>query len=162
MKRSTIVVLIILASIAFFFVNRYWRAANIEFSDVKVYDMNNEYASLSSLAKGPTIIHFYASWCGPCMKELPQLLDYAKTDGQNFNIILITDDDANKMHRVIRQADGSVVVRRVNSLKETSVYSIPATYFLNAEGKVVEKDLGEQDWANPEFRKEVAEMLQSK
>lgn len=162
MKRSTIVVLIILASIAFFFANRYWRAGNIAFSDVKVYDLNNEYATLSSLAKGPTIIHFYASWCGPCMKELPLLLDYAKTDGKDINIILITDDDANKMHRVIRQADGSVMVRRVNSLKETGVYSIPATYFLNAEGKVVEKDLGEQDWANTEFRKEVAEMLQSK
>jgi thiol-disulfide isomerase/thioredoxin len=162
MKRSTIILIIILASIGLFFWSRYGRAQNIAFEEVKVTDLNGEYAMLSSLVKGPTIVHFYASWCGPCMNELPHLIEYAKTAGEPYNIVLVTDDQASKLHRVIMQCEGNASVRRVESLKGMGIYSIPATYFINADGEIVDKTLGEQDWLNPTYQSEVVEILKEK
>jgi thiol-disulfide isomerase/thioredoxin len=155
MKKSTMILIVVLLGIGLFFWSRYGRAQNLEFEEIKVLNIDNEHTALSTLVKGPTIVHFYASWCGPCMAEIPHLLEYAKRDDNPYNVILITDDEPELVRRMILRGEGNVIVKRVESLKENDIFSIPVTYFTNNQSAVVKKILGECDWNNEGFLTEI-------
>jgi thiol-disulfide isomerase/thioredoxin len=155
MKKSTLILIGALLGIGLFFWSRYGRAQNLEFEEIKVLNIDSEHTALSTLVKGPTIVHFYASWCGPCMAEIPHLLEYAKRTDNPYNVILITDDEPELVRRMILRGEGNVIVKRVESLKENDIFSIPVTYFTNNQSAVVKKVLGECEWNNEEFLTEI-------
>lgn len=100
-----------------------------------------------------TLIDFWASWCGPCRQENPNVVAmYKKYHDKGFNIIGVSlDDDAEKWKQAI--AKDGLTWNQISNLqkweepiaKTYGVQSIPATFLVDANGVVIAKDLrGEQ------------------
>jgi len=145
-----------IAAVLIFFFLRYKVAPNLELSSIAVQVSQTEKTNLDELHKGSQIIHFYASWCGPCMHELPALAEYAQQN--NTTLTLVTDDTWEKIEAIKNRYNVSIV--RVESLKDIGVYSIPLTYFVNSGNEISKKQLGELDWQNTEIQTEIKNNLQ--
>jgi len=101
-----------------------------------------------SLGKA-TIIDFWASWCKPCREANPEVVAlYNELHGKGLNIIGVSlDKDAAKWKEAI--AADKLAWPQISNLKfwdepiaqQYSVKSIPATFLLDAQGKIVAKDL---------------------
>lgn len=113
-----------------------------------------------------TIIDFWASWCGPCRKENPSVVAlYNELHEKGLNIIGVSLDkegDAQKWQDAIT-AD-KLTWPQVSNLKywndpvakKYNVTSIPATFILDATGKIVARDL-----RGEELKAKVIELLGS-
>jgi thiol-disulfide isomerase/thioredoxin len=105
---------------------------------------------LSDLKGSYVLIDFWASWCGPCRKENPNVVKtYNKYKDDGFTIVSVSlDTDKQKWLGAI-QADGLIWPNHVSDLggwnskvsKKYNVSSIPFTVLLDKEGNIVQTNL---------------------
>jgi peroxiredoxin len=119
------------------------------FPDFDEKDVGGKPLSIANYKGKVVMIDFWATWCGPCVGELPNVIaTYKKHHEQGFEIIGVSlDQDQTKLTEFIKSKDmawqqffdgqgwGNKLAVKYG------VESIPATFLLDGEGKIIGKDL---------------------
>lgn len=115
--------------------------------DFKVKDKTGKEVSLSELRQGKkyVLIDFWASWCNPCRKEIPNLKKlYAQYSGKGFEIVSISIDQKKADWEKALKEEG---LTWPNFLDETGVAAlykvkfVPTMYLITADGVMVGENL---------------------
>ena len=107
---------------------------------------NDSLINLSSLKGSVVLINFWATWCGPCIAEIPEFNQlYDKYKNQNFEILSISiSDTQNQLDKFVKkfpvhykilfgsQKEIAIVVQNYGGFN-----SIPISYLVNRDGMVV-------------------------
>lgn len=134
------------------------------YTDLSLKNTDDETIALSSLV-GPgrwVLLDFWATWCQPCMQEVPHLKKaYETYKGKGFEIYGVSlDKDLTKWRKVVEDKGMNwinVAKEKGEGFDPTAIYnisSIPTNFLISPEGKIVAKNLrGEQ------IEKKLAEIL---
>ena len=99
------------------------------------------------------VLNLWATWCAPCVEELPSLLELEQKMPQLAVVGVSTDqDDAVYRHFLAQHHVNLLTVRdedqRINALYGT--VQIPETYVIDRTGVLRRKFIGAQVWTSPE------------
>jgi peroxiredoxin len=124
-------------------------AVGTTFPDFNEMDVTGQPLSIASHKGNVVLIDFWATWCGPCVKELPNVIaTYQKHHAQGFDIIGVSlDQDQAKLTQFTKSKDmtwqqffdgrgwGNKLAVKYG------IESIPSTFLLDGDGKIIGKDL---------------------
>jgi peroxiredoxin len=121
--------------------------------DFKLTTLDGDTISLRNNQNKLIILHFWATWCKPCRKEMPELENLAqKLNGLPVTILGISIDeatDSNKVKQAVGELGISFPIAAKYTGKISDVYwtwGIPATYLVGASGKILGRMLGPRRW----------------
>lgn len=113
----------------------------------------------------PLIINVWASWCGPCREEMGSINRLSRRS-RKFNVIGIsTDDDPNAAVMFIKEYKitfSQYIDSNVRLENMLGANTIPLTILVDAQGRVVKKIRGSQEWDNPQSLAMISKAFQLK
>lgn len=118
-------------------------------------DLNDKKVSLSDFMGKVVFLNFWATWCGPCIKEMPSMEKLHQTmKGQDFVMLGINLDKANNRNQVeafVKALKVTFPILLDSNKVTTNLYpvdNIPATYIINKDGTKFGKVVGARGWAD--------------
>jgi thiol-disulfide isomerase/thioredoxin len=126
------------------------KASDLEYVQLKtsLVDLNQNKVNLTSFKGKKVVINYWATWCSPCIKEMPEL-KRAEEILQNYNYIflLVSDETISKISAFKNEKKFDFnFLKSVNSIEINGIYSLPTTYIFDENGKKVETFVGVVAW----------------
>jgi len=109
--------------------------------------------SLAGLRGHTVVLNFWATWCVPCVEELPSLLVLQHRMPQIANLAISQDEDPAAYHAFLLDNHVDFLTLRDPSARVPHLYGtikIPETYIIDRNGILRRKFVSAQDWTNPE------------
>jgi cytochrome c biogenesis protein CcmG, thiol:disulfide interchange protein DsbE len=106
--------------------------------------------------KGKTVVlNFWATYCAPCVEEMPSLVQLQKQMGNKITVVAVSEDgDVEKYYAFLKQYKIDFLTVRDASGDSKNLYQttgIPETFVIDGNGVIQRKFIGAVDWMKPEI-----------
>ncbi len=112
--------------------------------------------SLHDLKGQVVVLNFWATWCPPCVEEMPSLVAMQKElRSRGVTVLAVSVDvDSAAFHRFLELHKVDLLAardpdQRANTMYGT--YKFPETYIIDRQGKIRRKFIGAVDWTQPDI-----------
>jgi len=113
-------------------------------------DLEGKPVSLAEAKGKVVLLNFWATWCGPCRAEIPDLVDLQKRYTDKLEIIALAteEDDADQVRRFVLRSgiNYRVAMAPDDVVREYGgIAALPTSFVIDAQGRVVQKHIGLND-----------------
>lgn len=118
-------------------------------AEVKFQQLDGTEIGLSTEQKTYTVLHFWATWCKPCLAEFPELkaaLPRLQSDSIAFFLATEEDIDQIRTFEEKRTFGLQFVHLKTGTLADFEVHALPTTLILDKNQKVVYRHMGQLNW----------------
>ena len=123
--------------------------------DFHVYDKDGNTVHLSDFFGKPIVLNFWASWCGPCQRDMPDFNEKHAELGGEVHFVMVNMTDGGR--ETVETASAFIEKNGYNfpvffdttgeAAATYGAYSLPTSFFINAEGHVIAQAVGAIDTA---------------
>jgi thiol-disulfide isomerase/thioredoxin len=116
---------------------------------------------LAKLRGRVVVLNLWASWCAPCIEELPSLLALQKQMPSIEIVAVSMDQDPDVYRRFLVEHHVDLLTVRDEEQRVNALYGtvqIPETYIIDKQGILRRKFIGAQDWTSPEITSYLAKL----
>ena len=128
----------------------------------KVYRFDGQPVSLNELHRKPLFLNVWATWCPPCVAELPAILELYGEMKNKANFVLISNENPAMVKAFLEKNKypSAPFYFYRNLPFELQTQSIPTTYIIDKNGKVVVAKKGAARWNTGKIRKLISRLAE--
>lgn len=128
-----------------------WQLINFEGQEKNYHEFSGK----------PVFLNIWATWCPPCVAELPGILDLYEEYGDRVHFIIVSSETQNHVYDFLKDHDykQSPFYLSASVPQDFASNSIPATYIIDADGRVRVNKKGAARWNSDTTRDLLDEML---
>lgn len=131
---------------------------------LQLFDLDGRMQDLAQLRGRVVLVNFWASWCPPCVREMPSMQRLKeKLAGRPFTILAVNMAEPDQDVRAFlskMNVDFAVPMDRDGAvLKRWKVFVFPTSFVLDAQGNIRLGVFGEVEWDSPEVMEKVVGLL---
>ncbi len=137
----------------------------LEAKDFSAEDSDGVLVSLKDFQGKFVLLNFWATWCYPCLKEMPDLEKAYKNLGkENLSVLAIAmGESVEKIKKFSKKNTVSFPLLSDENMVITKLYgvkNIPITYLIDPEGILLGRALGIRDWSSNELMEFIRSRLE--
>lgn len=114
---------------------------------IRLTDMNGQSLSLKQYSGKTIFLNFWATWCKPCVQEMPSVKEaqnILKDKGVIF--LLASDESLEQIQEFSNSHDYKFNYVRIENPEEMNVQTLPTTFIFNSRGEKVFMEAGARQW----------------
>jgi len=111
-------------------------------------DLNDTKVDLTAYKGKKIVINYWATWCGPCIKEMPGLKRAEEIlENHNYTFLLVSDETISKISAFKNNKNFDFTfLKSLKSNESLGIYSLPTSYIFDENGRKVETIVGTIAW----------------
>ena len=118
---------------------------------VKLTELNGDQIDLSEF-KGKTVfINYWATWCGPCIQEMPTI-EQAQNSLRNEEVVFLiaSNEDKEEIEDFMKKRPYTFHYVRLLNMEELKIPVLPTTHIYDPHGNLKFSETGARDWNEPD------------
>ncbi len=119
-------------------------------------DLDGKATDLARLRGQWVMVHFWASWCGPCRRELPAIAAMAQTKPATLALVMVntaeTDDEVFAFLASVAPALSTLLDKDGQVTERWQPRGLPSTFFVDPRGRLRYLALGGRPWDTEPYR----------
>ena len=125
--------------------------------DFDLADLAGEIHSLQNYRGSVVFLNFWATWCGPCRTEMPDLQELHDELGDQADFAMLAinlQEDAAQVRRFAGELELSFQILLDTSGETSAAYgarTLPMSYIIGQDGSILARIIGVREWSAPEF-----------
>lgn len=126
-------------------------------------DLNGQKLDFSALKGKVIFMNFWATWCPPCVAEMPAIQELYDTYKSNSNVVflMVSNETPDVIQKFISRKGYNFPVY-INRYKLPDVFtssSIPTTFVISKSGKLVIREVGAVNWSGENMKKTMNKLI---
>ena len=116
-------------------------------------DLNENNLDLSVYKKGKIVVSYWATWCAPCIKEMPGIKKAEEIlEEYGYTFLLVSDETLDEISDFKNEWNFDFnFLKSTKSFETLGVYAMPTSYIFDENGKIVETIVGAVKWDSKEM-----------
>ena len=119
----------------------------VQIEELVMEDLDGETFSMADLRGKVTLVNYWATWCGPCRHEIPQLVQLQDRYGDQLQVIGISTDEGDPANVVAFAHEFQMNYPVVMATPEINrqfpgVFALPTSFVVDTEGRIVQTHVG--------------------
>jgi thiol-disulfide isomerase/thioredoxin len=123
--------------------------------------INGEEINLSESQGEVVLINFWATWCPPCVAEMPSLQNLFDEYGDRVKFYLVTSEEKETVEKFIQKKGYNfpVYIQKYKEPSEINSTALPTTYLISKTGEIVIKETGAAQWDGEKMKSILSDLL---
>jgi len=131
--------------------------------NLRVKDLNGNMVNMEDYKGKVIFLNFWATWCMPCVAELPSINNLHNQFKEKVIFLLISNEELAKVKSYHTKKNYDVPFQVIDAEgfipQQYQHEGIPTTFIINKAGKIVKASSGAEDWDDDEFIETLKKML---
>lgn len=123
----------------------------VDITSIELVDLEGNPISWETMKGKKVFLNFWATWCKPCIVEMPSMSEAAEQLGEDYVFLAASYEDLAKIQKFAEKQDFTFqFVHTKTPIESLNIYSLPTTFLINSSGELVETVIGSQEWNQTE------------
>ena len=135
------------------------RQSNVK-EQFDLYDLSGNPASLIEYGDKFILVNFWATWCKPCIEEMPTLEKLQNEMTDRLVVILVSDESEERIRTFREKYNiGLPMYRMPEAIDHFALQFLPTTILISPSGKMLFVEEGERVWDAPDMQQKISDAM---